>query len=56
MLKVKTVHFIEHSVLGNLQISFANSDKRAADTVIIAGENGSGKSTLLDCLYKVASR
>lgn len=56
VFKIRSVHFIEHSVLGNLQISFTDNNNQAVDTVIIAGENGSGKSTLLDCLYKATSR
>ena len=46
-MKLKSIRFKEHPVLGNLFVDFCDSDGNAVDTILIAGENGTGKSTLL---------
>ena len=55
MYKIREVTFANHPVLGNLCLNFCDSDGKAVDTVIFAGENGNGKSTILNELYRVAS-
>lgn len=56
MYKIRTIKFIGHPILGDLELDFRGQDGNAVDTVIFAGENGTGKSTILDALYKIASR
>ena len=48
MYKIREVTFTNHPVLGNLYLNFCDSDGKAVDTVIFAGENGNGKSTILN--------
>lgn len=55
MVKIRSIEYINHSLLGNLYLNFTNKSDKAADTVIFAGENGTGKSTVLDSLYKIVS-
>lgn len=55
MLKIKTIKFIDHPVLGNLELNFCDASGNAVDTVILAGENGVGKSTILQELYDITS-
>ena len=55
MYKIREVTFANHPVLGNLYLNFCDSNGKAVDTVIFAGENGNGKSTILNELYRVAS-
>lgn len=55
MYKIKKIAFHDHPVLGNFSLDFCDSEGKAVDTVIFAGENGVGKSTILNELYKVAS-
>lgn len=56
MIKICSIAFSNHPVLGNLELDFCNQDGQPADTVILAGENGVGKSTVLDCLYMLVAR
>ena len=51
MPKIKAVKFIDHPVLGNLELNFCDTYGNPVDTVIFAGENGVGKSTVLQSLY-----
>lgn len=53
-MRLKSIQFKDHKILGNLFIDFTINNK-PVDTVIIAGENGSGKSTLLNELYNIFS-
>lgn len=55
MWRIKRVKFINHPVLGDLQLDFCKNG-RPVDTVIIAGENGVGKTAILESLYKITSR
>lgn len=55
MYKIKSVKFINHPILKNLELDFSGSDGHAVDTVILAGENGTGKSTILNYLYGLFS-
>ena len=55
MIKIKSVRFVQHPVLGDACFDFTDESGHAADVVIIAGENGTGKSRLLEALYGYAS-
>lgn len=55
MYRIRKIKFLNHAVLGNLELDFCGKDGRAVDTIILAGENGTGKSTIIDALYQVSS-
>ena len=48
MFKIRKIKFKNHPVLKNLELNFCDSNGKAMDTIIIAGENGTGKSTILN--------
>lgn len=52
-MKIKSIQFKNHSILGNLFVNFCDKEGKPVDTVLIAGENGTGKSTLLNEIYKI---
>ena len=54
MYKIRKVEFKNHKVLGNLTLDFCDTNGKAVDTVILAGENGCGKSTILNELYRIS--
>lgn len=54
MYKIRKVAFKNHKVLGNLTLDFCDTNGKAVDTVILAGENGCGKSTILNELYRIS--
>ncbi len=54
-MKLKSIQFEEHPILGDLLVDFCDSNGNPVDTIIIAGENGTGKSTLLNEIYKVVN-
>lgn len=56
MLKILSVAFVGHPVLGNLELDFCDESGNPADTILIAGENGTGKSSILEALYGIVSR
>ena len=53
MIKIKSIKFKDHKILGNLELDFCDKDGNPADTIIIAGENGTGKTAILEEIYKV---
>lgn len=55
MFKIRKIKFKNHPVLKNLELNFCDSNGKAMDTIIIAGENGTGKSTILNELYEIFS-
>ena len=52
-MKIKSIKFTNHPILGNLLLDFCDLSGNPVDTVIIAGENGTGKSTLLNEIYDI---
>lgn len=54
-MKIKSIQFKNHKVLGNLFLDFTDSDGKIVDTVLIAGQNGTGKSTILNEIYKICT-
>ena len=54
-MKIKSIQFENHKILGNLYVNFCDESGHPVDTIIIAGENGTGKSTLLNVLYKIGT-
>lgn len=48
MIKIKSIKFKDHDILGNLELDFCDKNGNPADTIIIAGENGTGKTTILE--------
>lgn len=53
MIKIKSIKFKTHPILGNLHLDFCDKNGNPADTIIIAGENGTGKTTVLEEIYKI---
>ena len=50
-MKIKTVKWNNHPVLGNLEIDFTNpTTGQPSDTIVFAGENGTGKTTILETI------
>lgn len=54
-MKMKSIQFIKHEILGNLFIDFCDAGGKPVDTVILAGENGTGKSTILNTLFDIVN-
>lgn len=54
-MKIKSVQFKQHKILGDLFLDFCDNDGKILDTILIAGENGTGKSTILNELYKIGT-
>jgi ABC-type cobalamin/Fe3+-siderophores transport system ATPase subunit len=52
-MKLQSLQFIDHKILGNLKLDFCDQNGKPVDTVILAGENGTGKSTVLNELYNI---
>ena len=55
MIRIANIHFINHPVLGDLELNFEKRNGETADTILIAGENGTGKSTILNSLFEIVS-
>ena len=53
MIKIKSIKFKDHDILGDLELDFCDKDGNPADTIIIAGENGTGKTTILEEIEKI---
>lgn len=50
-MKIKTVKWTDHPILGNLVLDLMNpSTNLPYETIIFAGENGSGKTTILESI------
>lgn len=50
-MKICSVSWDNHPILGNLQSNFSKGDGTPYSTIVIAGENGTGKTSILDSLY-----
>ena len=50
-MKILSIEFKEHPILGNLKLDFTDRDGKPVDTIILAGENGCGKTSILEELY-----
>lgn len=55
MFKIRKINFKNHPILKNLELNFCDSNGKAVDTIIFAGENGTGKSTILNEIYEIFS-
>lgn len=51
-MKILSIEFEKHPILGNLKLDFTDKKGNPVDTVILAGENGCGKTTILEELYR----
>lgn len=50
-MKIRKVKWVNHPVLGNLELDFVNPlTNHPFSTIVFAGENGSGKTTILETL------
>lgn len=50
-MKIKRVKWLNHPVLGNLELDFTNAHTgRPYNTVLFAGENGTGKTSILSTM------
>ncbi|WP_270445701.1 AAA family ATPase [Fusobacterium varium] len=54
-MKIKSIQFKNHKILGDLYLDFCDKNGNVVDTILIAGENGTGKSTILKELYKIGT-
>lgn len=52
-MKILSIEFKEHPILGNLKLDFTDRNGKPVDTIILAGENGCGKTTILEELYNL---
>lgn len=50
-MKIRKVKWVNHPVLGNLELDFVNPlTNHPFSTIVFVGENGSGKTTILETL------
>ena len=49
-MKIIKVKWLDHPILGNLELDFTNAAGQPFDTIVFAGENGSGKTTILESI------
>lgn len=50
-MKIKKVKWLDHPILGNLEIDFTNAiTGESFESILFAGENGTGKTTILETL------
>ena len=52
-MKILSIEFEKHPILGNLKLDFTDKNGNPVDTVILAGENGCGKTRILEELYSL---
>lgn len=52
-MKILSIEFEKHPILGNLRLNFADRYGNPVDTIILAGENGCGKTTILEELQNL---
>lgn len=51
-MKIRKITYKGSPIFGDLELDFIDSNGKAANTIIIAGENGVGKSRLLNDIYE----
>jgi len=49
-MKIKKIKWLDHPILGNLELDFTNSTGQPYDSILFAGENGCGKTTILEAV------
>jgi len=49
-MKIKSITFKDHPILGDLNLKFYDENGSIYNTIIFAGENGCGKTTILEAL------
>ena len=52
-MKILSIEFEKHPILGNLKLDFTDKNGNPVDTVLLAGENGCGKTTILEELQNL---
>lgn len=50
-MKICSIHWYNHPIIGNFEIDLKKKDGTPYDTIVLAGENGSGKTTILNDLF-----
>lgn len=53
-MKIKSLNFVGHNILGNLSLDFT-VDGKCFDNIVLIGENGVGKSTILEAINNLSS-
>lgn len=54
-MKIRTIKFTEHPVLGDLNLDFTDQKGNVINTIILAGENGTGKSIILNTIFEFST-
>ena len=49
-MKLRSVKWKNHPVLGNLELSFMRQDGTVYDNIVLIGENGSGKTSVMESI------
>lgn len=50
IMKLRSVKWQNHPVLGNLELSFLRPDGTVYDNIVLIGENGSGKTSVMESI------
>jgi len=56
-MKIRKVKWLDHPILGNLELDFTNSTTgQPYESILFAGENGTGKTTILETISTFLNR